>query len=105
MVDVAAIRAFMRDLMVPFGPGKIWPHPDGGHAERVRHFEIARNILEHGRAGRLNPARLDKAFISAPSRLRFVGRGHDIEYPVEDMVAPELPVSYNHLTLPTDSPV
>ena len=66
-------------------------HQHGGHAERVRHFEIAREVLEHRSARRIDAVRFQEAVVGLRQRLRLEVGLVDAEHVLEMHVDVEPP--------------
>ena len=66
-------------------------HQHRGHAERVRNGEIARQVLEHGGARRIDAVRLQEAVVGLRQRLRLQLGGDDVEHVVEVLMDGERP--------------
>ena len=58
-------------------------HQHRRHAHRVRHFEIAREVLEHRGALRHDVMQPSKLFVGLARRLRFEIGGDDVERVLE----------------------
>ena len=74
-MDVRCVRAGRRPIMTA-------DEPHRAHAERMRRLEIARHILDHHRAGRIDAGGADETVERGLFRLR-----HEISpYNVENLV-------------------
>ena len=62
-----------------------------GHAEIVRHDEVLGDVLEHGRASRIDPVLVEEALIGAPLGLRHEIGGGDVEHILEMIEDADLP--------------
>src|SRR5262249_25949587 len=85
------IPGFMIDM--GFGRnGKFWPlagpvalavQPDGGHAQLMRHHQIAGDVVEHGGLGWRHAARFHHRVIGGLSRLGHKADGANVPHFVE----------------------
>src|SRR5262249_47575723 len=57
-----------------------WHDQHGGHAECMRGFQIARQILEHRRFRRVDAMAYEEALIDLRHRFRIEVRGGDVEH-------------------------
>ena len=61
-------------------------HQHGGHPERMRDFEIAREVLEHCGSRGIDPVTAEKALIDLRKRLGLKLACHDVEDILEMMI-------------------
>src|SRR5215470_14933157 len=61
MIDVRVVAAFELPALAEHLARVLRHDQHRGHAERVWHREVARQVLEHGRAGGIDAVRLEEA--------------------------------------------
>ena len=83
MIDVGGVAAFELPVLAHDFLGAVRHHQHRGHAELVRHHEVARQILEHRRRQGIDPMIPEEFLIGLRRRLRFEFGGDDIEYRLE----------------------
>src|SRR6185312_1623218 len=80
MVDVGGFAPFELPVFAEDVALRFRHHQHGGHAERMRRFQIARQVLEHGGAGRIDVMLFEEALVIVDRRLRLELGRHDIEH-------------------------
>ena len=83
MIDMRRVAAGELPVLAQHDAGAFGHHQHGGHAERMRHFEIAREILEDRGLRRIDVVAGEKALIDLRPRLRLELGRLDIEDVVE----------------------
>ena len=83
MIDVGRVAALHLPVLADHLPGAVGNHQHGGHAEVVGDREIARQVLEHRRAGGIDPVPVEKAPVGARRGLRLQFGGDDVEHRLE----------------------
>ncbi len=83
MIDMGGVAAFQFPVLAHDLPGAVRHHQHRGHAELMRHHEVARQILEHRRRSGVDPMKPEEFLIGLRCRLRFKLGGDDIEHRLE----------------------
>jgi len=83
VVDVGRVATLHLPVLADDFAGAVRNHQHGGHAEVVRHHEIARQILEHRRAGGVDPMQVEETLVGLRRRLRLQFGGDDVEHRLE----------------------
>ncbi len=83
MIDMRVVAAFDFPVLADHRLGAVGHHQHRDHAERMRRREVARQILEHRRLGRIDAVLLEKAFVGLGRRLRLQLGGDDVEHVLE----------------------
>src|SRR6202035_2861250 len=83
MIDMGRIAAGEFPLLAQYDAGAFGHHQHGGHAERVRHFEVAGEVLEDCGLGRIDVVAGEEPLINLRPRLWFELGRLDIEDAVE----------------------
>ena len=86
MIDVGRVAPFQfpgfaKNVSLPFRH-----HQHGRHAERVRRFEVARQILEHGGLGGIDVVPGEESLVDLRQRLGIEIGGGDVEHVLEMVV-------------------
>src|SRR5208337_1694943 len=86
VIDVRRVASFEFPALAEHLARMLRHHEDRGHAERVRHREVAGKILEHGGSPGIDIEELEKAVIGGRRRLWLELRRDDVEHILEMMV-------------------
>ena len=87
VIDMCGVAAHALPIL-PAGFARLFArgrryHQHGRHAKRMRHFEIARQILEHRRADWDHAMRLEKAIVGRGRRFWIEFGGDDVKHVLE----------------------
>ena len=91
VIDMRGVAAFHFPGLAQHLARAFRHHQHGGHAERMRHGEIAREILEHRGARRIDAVRFQEAVVGLRQRLRLEIGLVDVEHVLEMHVDVEPP--------------
>src|SRR5215467_10128816 len=83
VIDMRVVAAFELPALAEHLARVLRHDQHRGHAERVWHREVARQVLEHGRAGGIDAVRLEEALIGLCRRLRLELGCDDVEHVIE----------------------
>ena len=83
MIDIGRIAAFQLPVLAHHFLGAVGHHQHRGHAELVRHHEVAGEILEHRRFRGIDAVDAQELVVGLRRRLRLQFGGDDVEHRLE----------------------
>ena len=83
MIDVRRVAARKLPLLAQHHARALGHHEHGDHAQRVRHFEVAREVFENRRPVRIDVVTRKKALVDRSPRLGLQIGGPDVEDVIE----------------------
>ncbi len=86
MVDMRLVAAAQFPIFAKHFALAFRHHQHGCHAERMRRFQIARQVLEHGRLGRIDLMQRQETLVGLQRRLRLELGSDDVEHVLKMLV-------------------
>src|SRR5437899_377249 len=84
MIDMGRVAAFELPVLAKHFAGLFRHDQNGGHAERMWHFEVAREVLEHGRLAGIDAMGPEEAVVGLRRWFRLELGGDDVEHRSEE---------------------
>ena len=91
MVDMRRVAPFHLPVLAEDFARAFRHHQHRGHAERVRHLQVARKVLEHRGARRIDAVAGEEAVVGLRQRFRLELGRDDVEHVLEMLVDGEPP--------------